>query len=93
MMPNLEKESPLGEEFLAYMDLRDMMDTLSPRSVTIATYALCGFANFGSIAVLIGGVGGLAPNRREDFARLGLKAMIAATLAANMTACIAGVLI
>ena len=66
---------------------------LAPRSVIIATYALCGFANFSSIAIQIGGIGGLAPNRRSDLARVGLRAMVAGTLAAFMTATIAGILV
>ncbi|GIK53072.1 MAG: NupC/NupG family nucleoside CNT transporter [Planctomycetaceae bacterium] len=80
-------------EFIAYIELGAMKDQISPRSFTIATYALCGFANFGSIAVQIGGVGNLVPERRRDIARLGIKSMIGGTLAAFTTACIAGVLI
>ena len=57
----------------------------------IATYALCGFANLGSIAIQIGGIGGIAPERRGDLARLGVRAMLAGTLAAFMTACVAGI--
>jgi CNT family concentrative nucleoside transporter len=80
-------------EFLAYQDLIAMKDRLSPRSFTIATYALCGFANFGSMAIMIGGIGGLVPSRRKDIAHYGLRALIAGTIAVLMTACIAGVLI
>jgi CNT family concentrative nucleoside transporter len=80
-------------EFLAYADLVTLKEAISERSFTIATYALCGFANFGSIAIQIGGYGSLVPERRKDFAKLGLKAMIGGTLAAFMTATIAGVLI
>ena len=82
-------------EFLAYLKLQEMAGAgaLSPRSITISTYALCGFANFGSIAILIGGMGGVAPNRKKDVAALGIKALAGGTLAAFMTACIAGVLI
>ena len=80
-------------EFVAYIDLVKYKDVISQRSFTIATYALCGFANFGSIAIQIGGYGSLVPNRREDFAKLGVRAMIGGTLAAFMTATIAGVLI
>ena len=83
-------------EFVAYLQLSNLLATgadLSPRSVIIATYALCGFANFSSIAIQIGGIGGLAPNRRSDLARIGLRAMIAGTLASFMTANIAGILI
>jgi CNT family concentrative nucleoside transporter len=83
-------------EFVAYLQLSAMLagDTeLSPRSVIIATYALCGFANFSSIAIQIGGIGSIAPSRRSDLARIGLRAMIAGSLAAFMTATIAGILI
>jgi CNT family concentrative nucleoside transporter len=82
-------------EVLAYDQLRsaEVAEQLSPRSVVILTYALCGFANFASIGIQIGGIGGLAPNRRADLARLGLRAMIGGTLASFMTACVAGILI
>lgn len=80
-------------EFVAYLDLRQVMGELSERSVIISTYALCGFANFSSIAIQVGGIGTLAPERRTDLARLGLKSLIAGTLACLMTACIAGLLI
>ena len=81
-------------EFLAYIQLADVKaaGTMSPRSIVIATYALCGFANFSSIAIQIGGIGTIAPSRRADVARLGLKAMIGGALASWMTAAIAGVL-
>ncbi len=79
-------------EFVAYLDLANMKQAglLSEKSIRIATYALCGFANFSSIAIQIGGIGGMAPNRQGDLSRLGLKAMIAASLATMMTATIAG---
>ena len=82
-------------EFYAYKSLQGFMETgaISERSKTIATYALCGFANFSSIAIQLGGIGGLAPSRRHDLARLGVKSLIAGTLACFMTACIAGMLI
>jgi len=80
-------------EFLAYIDLVKYKDVISQRSFTIATYALCGFANFGSIAIQIGGYGSLVPTRRKDFAKLGIRAMIGGSLAAFMTATIAGILI
>ncbi len=80
-------------EFIAYVDLGSYKGAISERSFTIATYALCGFANFGSIAIQIGGYGSLVPERRADFARLGLRAMISGSLATFMTATIAGVLI
>ncbi|MBT5871888.1 MAG: NupC/NupG family nucleoside CNT transporter [Candidatus Latescibacteria bacterium] len=80
-------------EFLAYQDLGQLRSQLSDRSFIIATYALCSFANFGSIAVMIGGIGGLVPERRKDIARFGIRSMIGGALAANMTATIAGILI
>ena len=86
-------EKTILNEFIAYTDLIDYKESISPRSFTIATYALCGFANFSSIAIQIGGIGSLVPSRRKDFAKLGLKAMIGGTLAAFMTAAIAGMLI
>ncbi|MGE3507692.1 MAG: NupC/NupG family nucleoside CNT transporter [Vicinamibacterales bacterium] len=80
-------------EFVAYSQLGPLKETLDPKSFTIATFALCGFANFSSIGMQIGGIGGLAPNRRQDLARLGLRAMFAGTLANFMTATIAGMLL
>ena len=79
-------------EFVAYAALTEIQDQLSPRAVLISTYALCGFANFSSIAIQIGGIGGIAPERRPDLARLGLRAVLGGTLATMMTATIAGVL-
>jgi CNT family concentrative nucleoside transporter len=66
---------------------------LSPKTQAIVTFALCGFANFSSIAILMGGIGAMAPKRRPDIARLGLKAVLAATLANLMSAALAGILI
>ena len=84
-------------EFVAFAKLGDIIKAnphaLDPRSFVIATYALCGFANFSSIAIQIGGIGSLAPTRRGDLARLGLRAMVAGTLANFLTATIAGVLL
>ena len=80
-------------EFVAYSQLAPLKDTITLKSFTIATFALCGFANFGSIGIQIGGIGALAPNRRHDLARLGLRAMFAGTLANFMTATIAGFLL
>lgn len=80
-------------EFIAYAKLGTLKNALDPRSFTIATFALCGFANFSSIGIQIGGIGALAPNRRHDLARLGLKAVLAGTLANFLTASIAGILI
>jgi CNT family concentrative nucleoside transporter len=80
-------------EFVAYSQLGPMKQVLDPKSFTIATFALCGFANFGSIGIQIGGIGALVPDRRHDLARLGLRAMFAGTLANFMTATIAGFLL
>jgi CNT family concentrative nucleoside transporter len=85
-------EKAVTNEFVAYAHLNEIQDTLSPKALLISTYALCGFANFSSIAIQIGGIGGLAPERRPDLARLGLKAVLGGTLATMMTATIAGVL-
>ncbi|MFZ2235023.1 MAG: nucleoside transporter C-terminal domain-containing protein, partial [Dokdonella sp.] len=79
-------------EFVAYVDLAKNLPLLQEKSALIATYALCGFANFSSIAIQIGGIGGLAPSRRGDLARMGLKAVLGGSLATFMTATIAGVL-
>jgi concentrative nucleoside transporter, CNT family len=80
-------------EFVAFLQLGPMKGQLDPRSFTIATYALCGFANFSSIAIQVGGIGALAPSRKSDLARLGLRAVAAGTMANFMSACIAGMLL
>ncbi len=80
-------------EFVAYSQLGPLKASLDPKSFIIATYALCGFANFGSIGIQIGGIGALAPERKHDLARLGLRALLAGTFANFMTACIAGMLL
>jgi CNT family concentrative nucleoside transporter len=80
-------------EFVAFVDLGKVKATLDPKSFTIATYALCGFANLSSIAIQIGGLGALAPTRKSDLARLGLRAVAAGTMANFMSACIAGMLL
>jgi CNT family concentrative nucleoside transporter len=80
-------------EFVAFLQLGPLKEQLDPRSFVIATYALCGFANFSSIAIQIGGIGALAPTRKSDLARLGLKAVAAGTMANFMSACIAGMLV
>ena len=82
-----------ANEFVAYTKLVALKDVISPRSFTLATYALCGFANFGSIAIQLGGIGAMVPERRQDLARLGLRAMVAGALACYLTATIAGILI
>jgi CNT family concentrative nucleoside transporter len=81
-------------EFVAYLGLADMKEAgmLSNKSIIISTYALCGFANFSSIAIQIGGIGGMAPNRQADLSRLGLRALMAASLATMMSATVAGAL-
>lgn len=83
-------------EFIAYLHLYESLSTdvaaLSPRTVVIASYALCGFANFGSIGIQLGGIGGIAPERRHDLARLSVRAMFGGMLASLMTASVAGML-
>jgi len=78
-------------EFFAYVNFVEIKDTLSASTQAIVTFALCGFANLSSIAILLGGIGSMAPSRRQDIAKLGMKAMLAATLANLMSAAIAGV--
>jgi CNT family concentrative nucleoside transporter len=80
-------------EFVAFVDLGKIGSTLDPKSFVITTFALCGFANLSSVAIQIGGIGGLAPSRKSDLAQLGLKAMMAGTMANFMSACIAGMLL
>lgn len=80
-------------EFIAFIDLGKIKSQLDPHSFTIATYALCGFANFSSIAIQVGGIGALAPSRKSDLARLGMRAVAAGTMANFMSACIAGILL
>jgi CNT family concentrative nucleoside transporter len=92
MVGGLIGEKIVINEFVSYMHLSELKNTLSEHSVLISTYALCGFANFSSIAIQLGGIGGLAPNRRSDIARLGMRAVMGGTLATMMTATIAGVL-
>ena len=81
-------------EFIAYLKLSQLIPTgvMGEKAIIISTYALCGFANFSSIAIQIGGIGGIAPNRRSDLARFGLRAVLGGSLATFMTATIAGVL-
>ncbi|MBB1292304.1 NupC/NupG family nucleoside CNT transporter [Pseudoalteromonas sp. SG43-7] len=77
-------------EFVAYLDFMNYRDTLSAHTQAIVTFALCGFANLSSIAILLGGLGGMAPSRRKDIARLGLRAVLAGSMANLMSAAIAG---
>ncbi len=88
-------EKTVLNEFIAYAHLGEMKDAaqISEKSVIISTYALCGFANFGSIGIQIGGIGSLAPNQRTTLSEFGLKALLGGTVAALMTAAIAGILI
>jgi CNT family concentrative nucleoside transporter len=79
-------------EFIAYRELAAQAATLSPRTVRITTFALCGFANPGSLAVLLGGLGGLVPERRSDLARFGMRAILAGTLATCLTGTLAGLI-
>jgi CNT family concentrative nucleoside transporter len=79
-------------EFVAYLDLAKIKETLDPKTLIITSFALCGFANFSSIAIQVGGIGELAPERRTDLAKLGVKALICGTLASYLSATIAGIL-
>jgi CNT family concentrative nucleoside transporter len=83
----------VANEFIAYTALGPLKPTLHPRSFTLATLALCGFANLSSIGIQIGGIGALVPERKDDLSRLGVRALAAGTLANFMTACIAGMLL
>jgi len=82
-------------EFIAFLDLKQLIESgkISQRATIIATYALCNFANIGSIGITIGGIAGMAPQRQHDLARLGVRSMIGGLLAGFITACIAGILI
>lgn len=82
-------------EFVAYNDLSPLIHhgELSAKSIIIASFALCGFANFSSIAIQLGGIGTMAPNRKSDLARLGFKAMICGTMASYISASMAGILL
>ena len=80
-------------ELVAYLQLTAQKATLSPRTVLIASFALCGFANFGSVAIQIGGLSAMAPDRQKDIAGLAFRAMFAGAIATCMTACIAGAVI
>ncbi|MDQ1474752.1 MAG: concentrative nucleoside transporter, family, partial [Bryobacterales bacterium] len=86
-------ERLVTNEFIAFIDLGRIREHLDMKSFTIATYALCGFANFSSIAIQVGGIGALAPSRKSDLARMGMRAVAAGTMANFMSACIAGMMI
>lgn len=79
-------------EFVAYLDLAKIKATLDPKTILITSFALCGFANFSSIAIQVGGIGELSPERRTDLAKLGMRALICGTLASYLSATIAGIL-
>ena len=80
-------------EFVAFTSLSEIMSTLSAKTIAVVTFSLCGFANISSIAILIGGIGGMAPSRKHDIARLGWKAVLGGTLANLLSATIAGLLL
>jgi CNT family concentrative nucleoside transporter len=93
LIGNLLGTRLVANEFVAFLALAPIKGQLDPKSFVIATYALCGFANFSSIAIQIGGIGALAPTRRSDLASLGLRAVAAGSMANFMSACIAGMLL
>jgi concentrative nucleoside transporter, CNT family len=81
-------------EFIAYIDLaKTPPEALSPRSKLLMTYALCGFANFGSLGILIGGMGAMVPERRAEIVQLGMRSIIAGTIATCMTAAVVGLFV
>jgi len=92
-MGNLLGLRMVTNELVAFQRLGPLKDTMDPRSFTIATFALCGFANFSSIGIQIGGIGALAPNKKADLARLGIRAMAAGTMANLMSASIVGIML
>ncbi len=92
IMGQLLGEKTILNEFFAYSSMGNVKSLMTPKSVIIATYALCGFANFASIGIQIGGIGSLAPNQKPTLAKFGLKALIGGTIACLLTACIAGIL-
>ncbi len=92
IVANLIANKTVINEFFAFSMMKDVVGQLSDKGKLVATFALCGFANFSSIGIQIGGIGGLAPTRKSDLARLGLRALLAGSLVSFMTASIAGVL-
>jgi CNT family concentrative nucleoside transporter len=82
----------VANEFVAYLQLKDLMTTIDPKTLVIVSFALCGFANFGSVGIQIGGISALEPSRRADLAKLGFRALIAGTLASYLSATLAGIL-
>ena len=90
---NLIGQKVTLNEFVAYSNFGPRVDEFSEKTVAIVTFALAGFANFGTIAILLGGVGGMAPSRRSQIAQFGIRALIAGTLANLLNAAIAGMLV
>ena len=82
----------VANEFVAYLQLKDILTTIDPKALVIVSFALCGFANFGSVGIQIGGISALEPSRRSDLAKLGFRALIAGTLASYLSATLAGIL-
>lgn len=82
----------VANEFVAYLQLKDILTTIDPKTLVIVSFALCGFANFGSVGIQIGGISALEPSRRTDLAKLGFRALIAGTLASYLSATLAGIL-
>jgi len=82
----------ISNEMVAYIDMAKIMGSLQPKTIMILTFALCGFANFSSIGIQVGGIGEMVPERRKDLATLGFKAMLCGTLSSYLSACIAGML-
>ncbi|MFN4254488.1 MAG: NupC/NupG family nucleoside CNT transporter [Saprospiraceae bacterium] len=82
----------VANEFVAYLQLKDLITTIDPKTLAIVSFALCGFANFGSVGIQIGGISALEPDRRADLAALGFRALIAGTLASYLSATLAGLL-
>lgn len=83
----------VANEFVAYLQLKDLIGQIDPKTLVIVSFALCGFANFGSVGIQIGGISALEPSRRADLARLGFRALIAGTLASYLSATLAGMLV
>ncbi|MEO1655681.1 MAG: nucleoside transporter C-terminal domain-containing protein, partial [Bacteroidota bacterium] len=94
IMGSLLGQKTVINEFVAYASLGDMkaQGLLEPKTILVATYALCGFSNFSSIAIQIGGIGAMAPNQQSNLSRLGMRALLGASLACMMTGTIAGIL-
>jgi CNT family concentrative nucleoside transporter len=92
LVGSLMGEKTAINEFIAYTHLAEIKDKIQPKTLVIATFALCGFSNFSSIAIQIGGIGAMAPNQQSNLSRLGLRALLAASLACMVTGTVAGAL-